>query len=423
MKYLPHSLLLFLSLNMLSLNTYAISETGDVDLLKTNIINMVESEFTRLSVPGVSVAVVLDSGDEITAFKGTANTETKEELNEDHQFRLASVSKHLTAIMLMLLQEQGDIALDDKIINHVDLPDFPNRDIITIRQLMNHTAGVYDHVNSPNDYFSIALSEPNRVWTPEEVLNYTVQAGADFQPGAAYSYSNTGYYILGLLIEAVTEQTFAEAFNDLLVNPLSLTGIFADDYSDTNTPIEMFAANNRAYEYHKSSIGAAGNFVAKPLALAKLGQQVYAGNFISDESEAAMSTGSDLNNAYGLGSRLWSLQNIFHFGHTGTLGGYKSIYMYIPEYEVSIAVIVNGYPAVSDNWWHFLDEVMLEVVSYYKGTLETGGESTDETPTEEPVEDEDDNEEDDKDSGGSTSLLLLLISSVAVLLRRRKTLN
>lgn len=419
MKYLIHTSLLLLSLSPLA---YSDTTAGDLDLLKTNILNTVEREFSRLNVPGVSVAVVLESGDEITAFKGIANTVTNEELNEDHLFRLASVSKHLTAIMIMLLQEQGDLLLDDKIIDHVDLPNFPNRDIITIRQLLNHTAGVYDHVNSPNDFFSIALNDPNHVWTAEQVLNYAVEGGAEFEPGAAYSYSNTGYYILGLLIESVTGQTFAEAFNDLLVNPLSLTGIFADDYSDVDTPIEMLAANNRAYEYHKSAVGAAGNFVAKPLALARLGQQVYAGDFISDESEIAMTTGNVLNSAYGLGTRLGALQNTSHFGHTGTLGGYKSNFLYLPEYKASIAIIVNGYPSVSDNWWYFIDEIFLSVVAHYKETTEP--ETTEEpTTTEEPELEAEDDVLDEKDSGGSTSLWLLLMSSVVVLLRRTKTLN
>lgn len=397
------------------------SQLSDLQTLQTKMEETVTEGYKALSVPGISVGIVLENGDEVTAFSGIAVTGTDEYVNEDHRFRLASISKHLTAITLMTLMEQGEFALDDLISDYLDLPLVPNAETITIRQLLDHSAGVYDHVNGVNDFFSKALSDPQRVWQYDEILQYANDNGASFSPGTAYGYSNMGYLILGMLIESITEKTLAQAFDDLLLNPLSLTDVFVDDFSTSAQPIERLAENSRSYEYHMSAVGAAGNFVAAPIALARLGHEVYVNDFITDESESILNTPSANNAAYGIGTRLWSVENIFHFGHTGTLGGYRSIFMYLPDQKANIVISVNGYPSDSSRWWTFIDEVFLDVVNYNNGTLQAPDNSTDETPSEDTSEEDEQEEpvEETKEpsSGGAVYLLL---PAFLLILRRTK---
>ncbi|WP_182440141.1 serine hydrolase [Colwellia sp. RSH04] len=390
-----------ISILLLSSSLFAFENNAIQEKLNATI----NDSFEKLAVPGLSVAVVLEDGTSITATKGIAIMSSQVEVNETHLFRLASMSKHLTAIMVMMLHEQGHFGLNDRVSDYVELYNLPNKDKITIRQLLNHSAGVYDHINGANNFFDIALAQPNKVWTSAEILSYPEQYGADFEPGTSSNYSNTGYYILGLLIESITGQTLADAFDTLLTAPLALNNIFVDNYSTATLPIYGLAENNRAYEYHLSAIGAAGNFVATPNDLALLIHNVFTQNILSADSIAAMSSPSEQDVAYGLGTRLWTVQNVFHFGHTGTLGGYKSIMMYLPEQKMTIAITVNGYPANSADWWAFVDEIFIDVLSLGDSKVEN------------PIVEEPDKVADKSSEGGSLSFSILFI--MCLLIRKR----
>lgn len=357
--------------------------------LKQDITDKVDARFQQLQVPGVSISVVLNEVDSFSVTQGVANVNTQADVTDEHLFRLASMSKHFTAILILKLQEQGFLNIDDPVNNYMNLPSLPNQEKITIRQLLNHSAGVYDHINNPNDIFSRALAEPNKVWTQDEILQYAIDAGSDFEPGTSYGYSNMGFYILGLLVEEVMQDSFANVFAEKVAEPLGLENVFVDDFSDTNTPIAMLAENNRAYEYHKSLIGAAGNFVATPSDISKILYNVHALDFLTPESVDMLITGSENNSAYGLGTRLWGLDGIYHYGHTGTLGGYKNITMYLHEQDAAITFSINGYTAVSDDWWGMVYEVFDTVVAYKdpdssetETETETETESGSETDTE-----------------------------------------
>lgn len=312
---------------------------------------------------GVSAAVVTPEGQLLTATEGDSNPWEGIAATPAHRYRMASVSKVFTAALVLRLAEEGYFQLDDKLFTHLPIPGLEYGQDITIRQLLSHTAGIVDHLNS-NDFWT--GNWMNRTWTNEDIFQYAVDHGALFPPGTGYAYSNTGFYMLGALAETVTQIPLAQAFEQYIFEPLGLENTLYDDFSDIAHPIPNLARNARSYEYHLSAVGAAGAIVATPSDIARFGKAVYGGGFLSPASMEAMITDYGFavgGEHYGLGTRLWDDHNIIHHGHTGALMDYRTIVMYAPAYGVCIALATNEPHA---NWFDLVNGILVEVVNHYR---------------------------------------------------------
>ncbi|AWL11151.1 Beta-lactamase [Saliniradius amylolyticus] len=327
-----------------------------------------DSSFKRLKgVPGVAISVNTPDQGSVFASIGTGNTQTGQSVQPNMRFRVASISKFYTAALVMELQEQGLLNVDDLVAQHLVVPGLPNGDVMTIRQLMDHSAGVYDHINGTNDFWSIALDDPYKLWSGDEIMQYAIDNGPVHQPGSAYSYSNTGSFLLGLVVESVTGMPLSDALSFYLFEPLQLTNSFLDDWSNPSTPINDLAANDRAYEFHKTGIMAAGAVVATPEDVAAMARQVLGGQYLTSSSVEQMTSPSANNSGYGLSTYIWdaATYGYLHYGHTGTLSGYKSIVMYVPDFDVSIAILSNGYANNDSSWYDLIDNVFFYVTDWY----------------------------------------------------------
>ncbi|WP_146201716.1 serine hydrolase [Sediminitomix flava] len=333
-----------------------------------NLQKTLQASWEKTGVPGVALAVNTPEGENIFAAVGKGNTQVSPQTEMDtlSQFYIASISKTFTAALVLHLQDKKLLNIDDKLSDYLTIEGLPNADLITIRQLLNHSAGVYDHFDN-SAFWDEAVDNPSHVWTAEEVLSYSNANGPAHQPNASYNYSNTGYYLLGLLVEEITGKSLREAFSDFITMPLELDDTFLDDSSSPTDKISNLAENYRAYEYHKSPVGAAGAMVSTPSDVAKFVKTIYGKDFLSEASLAEMIKPSANSSDYGLGTRLWIQDNIVHHGHTGTLTGYKSITFYIPSIDVSVAIHANGYAANGDTWWELVDDIFYAVVAEYNG--------------------------------------------------------
>ena len=312
---------------------------------------------------GVSAAVMTPEGQLLTATEGDSNPWEGLPVTPAHRYRMASVSKVFTSALVLRLAEEGFFQLDDKLFTYLPIPGLQYGENITIRQLLSHTAGVVDHLNS-NDFWT--GNWMSRTWTNEDIFQYAAGHGALYPPGTGYAYSNTGFYILGALVEEVAQMPLAQAFEQYIFAPLGLENTIYDDFSDIGHPIPNLARNARSYEYHLSAVGAAGAIVATPSDIARFGRAVYGGGFLSAASIDAMTTdygyavGGD---HYGLGTRLWDDHNIIHHGHSGALMDYRTILMYVPAYDVCIALATNEPHA---NWYDLVNGILVEVVGHYQ---------------------------------------------------------
>src|SRR6185295_7559237 len=140
--------------------------------------------------------------------------------------QIASISKQFTAMALLLLEDEGKLSLDDKVAKY--LPGISGGDRITLRQLLSHTSGLQDFW--PQDYSFEAMSHPT---TPAAIIDRWAKKPLDFQPGAQWQYSNTGYVVAGMIAEKVSGEPLVHYLTRKVFKPLGMTSV--RDQDDTNT--------------------------------------------------------------------------------------------------------------------------------------------------------------------------------------------
>src|SRR5690606_34213680 len=129
---------------------------------------------------------------------GLANVEWNIPITPDTVFRLASISKQFTAVAIMMLEERGKLSVDDLLTEY--LPDYPTSGHeVTIRHLLTHTSGIASYTNFP-EFMTDTMFDR----TPLEMVDYFKSHPFDFKPGARYQYNNSGYFLLGVIIEKIT---------------------------------------------------------------------------------------------------------------------------------------------------------------------------------------------------------------------------
>jgi D-alanyl-D-alanine carboxypeptidase len=160
---------------------------------------------------------------DISLAAGMADREAGREMRPHHLFRVASVTKTFTAASILRLYEQGRLGLDDPIARHLPAEyvtvlrnDGYAVDDITVRHLLTHTSGIFDYATDPR-YFEVVLGDPTHRWTRMEQVRAAMEWGQPrFAPGAGYHYSDTGYILLGEMIERLTGTPMGTAFRTLL---------------------------------------------------------------------------------------------------------------------------------------------------------------------------------------------------------------
>lgn len=152
---------------------------------------------------------------------GLANETTKDKLNENSIFELASCSKQFTAMAIMILKEKGKLSLDDKIIKYI--PELSNYNGVTVRNLLNHTSGLPDYMELMDSLF-----DKSNIATNKDIIQifHKYQPTILFEPNTKYEYSNTGYALLASIIEKVSGLTYADYLSKTIFKPLKMKNTF-----------------------------------------------------------------------------------------------------------------------------------------------------------------------------------------------------
>jgi D-alanyl-D-alanine carboxypeptidase len=307
------------------------------------------------NVSGVSAAVMIP-GEEFWLGVSGVSHETFA-ISGNMVFCGGSVTKSFTSAVLLQLAEEGVLALEDSL--HEWLPVFPNIDsTITIRQLLNHTGGVADYNDHPTIWSTIA-SDVTKYWTPEEIVTSFVLSPYCL-PGTEFHYSNTGYILLGMIIEAATGSSASTQLRERLFIPLELDHTFLGN--EANIPADFAHGwydldNNGLLDdvmnipltaFH-SLTWTAGDIVCSPGDLAKWIKVLLEGEVINQSSLDQMLTfaftpNNNMYDDYGLGmGKLGSffVGNSQAFGHAGDWIGYASVMVYLPDHQVGFAIMSN----------------------------------------------------------------------------------
>ncbi len=311
---------------------------------KRKLQSNLSAAWSGTGIPSVSVTVATPDQGSVFATVGVAAPTTNPVNAAVGQYRFASVSKNFTATMVMRLQELGYLSIEDRLAQHLVVPGLANGDTMTIRQLLNHTAGVGNYLDSSQSFLSSTSAW--RTYTNEDIVAYINQVGPSGAPGASYTYSNGNFFVLGMLVEKKLGVSIQAAMSQLITQPLGLTQTFSDITSSPTQRISNLVESSRAYAYSTTSVKGAGGVVSTSDEVAKYMRAIFGGSLLSATSVAAMKTPSTQSTTYGLGTILFKdSAGVPYFGHTGTLLNYKSRAYYVPSWDAAVALTMNDYPS------------------------------------------------------------------------------
>ena len=190
-------------------------ETGYAAALQTSLAQVVK----ETTVPSAIVVVRSGQFGDATFTFGTTELGGTEPVTTNDHGRVGSVTKTMTATIILQLVQEGRLALDDPVSKYV--ASVPDGDNITIAQLLDMRSGLYSYTDDP-EWAAGQRCRTQRVWTPQELLDIAFAHPADFAPGSNWHYTNTNYILLGMIMEQLTGQTASELFEQRLFTPLGM---------------------------------------------------------------------------------------------------------------------------------------------------------------------------------------------------------
>ena len=329
--------------------------------------NKLDSERNRLNCIGISAAVLFPNNEIWLGKSGISNPESNEEIKSEMGFEIASISKTFTASVILQLASEGALSLEDPISKWLTGYQYIDGSI-TIRQLLNHTSGIYNFTDSW-PFWSCMLNNRSKKFTPEEILSYI--SYRLFNPGAKYSYCNTNYILLGMIIKKITGNELSTEFHNRIFTPLQLYNTYLG--CEDNIPIQMangWMKNGSSFENIFlspltsifSGTWAAGGIVSTAKDLVCWMKALFEYNVLNREYFDQMRNfTSESNYLYGLGlqqmtgwfGKLW--------GHSGGICGYSSYAGYAKQADSYVAVLINQ---DNCNPMPFVDALVGKVVNY-----------------------------------------------------------
>jgi CubicO group peptidase (beta-lactamase class C family) len=297
---------------------------------------------------GPGAAVLIARGEEVIvrSARGRAEIELDVPLSLDHTFRIASVTKVFIAASILKLAEAGQLSLDDALARY--FPDMPDAGRITLRQLLNHTAGISDRASQAQA--GTARRESERAARLADILKRPL----NFAPGTSWSYSNAGYILLGAVIEIVTGEPWHAVLEKQFFQPLRM---MHTRYGDMSVLIPGRAAGyttdspgrevRRVESVSATVPDSAGALVSTADDLLGWMRALASGRAIGRESFRQMITPvqtpspSPASERYGLGVYLWQVRGETMIGHTGQIPGFVAVVGYLPQHDITIIALAN----------------------------------------------------------------------------------
>lgn len=294
--------------------------------------------------PGAAVLVV--RGDKVLfrGARGEADVEADVPLTAGSTFQIASVTKQFAAAALLTLVDEGKVALGDPLSKY--LPGYPGGEAITVEQLLDHTSGI-KNFTAIEGAMEGAVS---RELTTQQLVDYFKHHAPDFQPGAGWKYNNSGYVLVGAVIEAVTGTPWHEYVEDALLDPLDLedTGYAADTTIAPSVVAGYTHVDGRpvapSVRFNLTQAHAAGALASTVDDLAEWNRALHGGRVLKPATYTRMitPTGRAKDGDYGFGIGRGSIRGQQVLEHSGRMYGYMSRLLYLPASQTTVVVLHNS---------------------------------------------------------------------------------
>ena len=296
--------------------------------------------------PGAAVIVVRDNEVLFRSASGMAEMELGVSLSPENVFRIGSITKQFTAAGILLLEEQGKLSTSDDINKY--LPDYPTQGhTIKIDNLLSHTSGIFNYTDIPG-YFEGAKIRKDV--TTEELIEVFANLPMDFATGEAFNYSNSGYVLLGAIIEKVSGQTYADFMQTAIFDKLGLEHSYHGGQQIILNRAKGYQGeagdySNAGYLSMTQPHGA-GALLSTVDDLSRWSNALFGGELLSKASLKKMTTDFELNNgehtgyAFGLGvAERFGEREI---AHNGGIHGFSTSGIWLPKQKIYVAVLSNN---------------------------------------------------------------------------------
>lgn len=305
----------------------------------------------KANEPGATVIVVKDGKTVLRKAYGLADLAASKPMQPDMVLRLGSITKQFTAVAIVLLADEGKLALSDPITKY--LPDYPTQGkTITIEHLLTHTSGIVSYTGKPN--YETDMTQDRTV---AGMIDTFKNDPLEFEPGSRMAYNNSGYFLLGAIIEKISGQRYADFLAARIFTPLGMKhtayeGVErtahprAVGHSKRSTTFEPAAPLSMSQPY------AAGSLVSTVDDLARWDAAISAGKLLQPASWkrafTSYTTTDGKPTGYGYGWELGKLRGAARIAHGGGINGFSTYALRLPEQKVFVAVLSNADDGVAD---------------------------------------------------------------------------
>ena len=314
------------------------------DAFRPRADSLVYTYLAESRAPSAAFAVIRGSDTLAFGAHGLANVDAWRAPTAATIYEIGSITKQFTSAAIMKLVEQGRVRLDDDLSKYV--PQFPLQGRkVSIRQLLNHTSGIHSYTSSPS-----WQKTWNDVLSPDAIIKFVAADTFDFAPGSAYRYNNTGYVLLGMVIEKASGQKYAKYLENQFFKPLGLrqTSYCPSHPSDPSFALGYSKRPNgtvRAQFLDLSHPFSAGALCSTVGDLVKWQRALDGGRVVSPASYSLMTTADTLNSGrqinYGFGLVPGMFNGHKTISHTGGINGFATAATYVPDDSLSIVVFTN----------------------------------------------------------------------------------
>jgi len=334
---------------------------------------MLEDFHVRYAFPGATAAIALPDGTVVSVAVGLADVENVRAMTPETPMLAASIGKTFVAATVLALESEGSLSRADLLSAHLgDRPWFdalPNADAITIDHLLHHTSGLPDHVHLPafqQDWAQLTTDEGD--FDPDHLMAFVTGEEPLFEADAAWAYSDTGYILLGLVIEEVTRRPWQDAVVTRFLGPLGLTGTMPSSLRDLPGLAVGYVASENPFGMPERTADAAGVLLWNPIVeaagggfastsadLVRWGHLLFGGVAMTqpylDRLLDSVPVDPDTPGIlYGAGVAIHeSTSHGSVWGHGGWIPGYVSSLRHYPDHGVTVAFQINSDVGIVDD--------------------------------------------------------------------------
>jgi D-alanyl-D-alanine carboxypeptidase len=367
LRWLP-PLLLSIALGLASLTpttgagAHAADEQSFSPAIQHQFQAVIDQELATHLLPGAIVGIWVPGQGTWIRAEGLADVRTKQPMHVDSSLHIGSITKTFIGTLILQLVQEGKLRLDQPISTWV--PQLPNAQQITVRDLLNMSSGLHDYTLDilPQQEAFLRAGRVGRQWSPEQLVQFSIDHKPSFAPGKGYEYANVNYVLLGMIIERATGQKVEDVLQSRILQPLGLR--------HTLFPTTTALPSTQAHEYwpHKDAlldvtasnrnmswIWTAGAMISTLDDLRIWARAVATGALISPNMQRQLITGNPNYTAQTHGSGLFGLGitgakvgKLMWYGYNGAVWGSNADEWYLPSRHATIVVLANSYNPTSD---------------------------------------------------------------------------